>query len=114
MASHPQVLYPKMRRTQPLAEQVYRLVRQIPPGRVMSYGQVAQYVPPLRARQVGRLMAVAPEDVPWWRVVGADGTLRIRRRDPLLAQLQRAYLLQEGVQFDSEGRVRMEQCIWLI
>ncbi len=98
-----------MRRTQPLAEQVYRLVRQIPPGRVMSYGQVAEHIPALSARQVGRLMAVAPEDVPWWRVVGADGTLRIYRRDPLLAQLQRAYLLQEGVQFDSEGRVIIEQ-----
>ncbi len=94
---------------QPFAERVYEIVRQIPHGKVMSYGQVAEQVSGTTARQVGRWMAVAPEDVPWWRVVGADGALRIRRRDPMLAQLQRAYLESEGVAFDSEGRVLMEQ-----
>ncbi len=94
------------------AEQVYALVRRVPPGHVVSYGQIAEHLPPLTARQVGRWMAFAPEDVPWWRVVGADGTLRIARRDPMLAQLQRAHLEAEGVPFDETGKVRMERCQW--
>jgi methylated-DNA-protein-cysteine methyltransferase-like protein len=94
------------------AEQVYALVRQVPMGRVVSYGQVAEQLPGTTARQVGRWMAFAPEDVPWWRVVGADGTLRIARRDPMLAQLQRAHLQAEGVPFDENGRVRMVCCLW--
>ncbi len=93
-----------------LREQVYAFVRRVPAGRVVSYGMVAEACPPLTARQVGRLMAFAPDDVPWWRVVGADGTLRIRRRDPMLAQLQRAYLEAEGVPFDEAGRVQMTLC----
>jgi alkylated DNA nucleotide flippase Atl1 len=67
------------------ARRVYALVRQIPQGKVMSYGQVARACPPLTPRQVGRLMAAALEDdIPWWRVVGSDGSLRIHKRDPLL------------------------------
>lgn len=89
-------------------ESVYTLVRQIPSGRVMSYGQVAACCPPLTARQVGRILAGALEDdIPWWRVVGSDGSLRIHKRDSMLAQLQKAYLQQEGVRFTSDGRVQM-------
>lgn len=88
-----------------LKEQVYAFVRRVPAGHVVSYREVAQACPPLTARQVGRLLAFAPDGVPWWRVVGADGTLRVRRRDPMLAQLQRAYLEAEGVAFDESGRV---------
>ncbi len=94
------------------AEAVYVFVRQIPKGKVLSYGQVAEACGVPSARQVGRWMAFAPDDVPWWRVVGADGTLRIQRRDPMLAQLQRAHLESEGVRFDSDGRVLMGQFQW--
>lgn len=53
-------------------------------------------------------MALALEDdLPWWRVVGSDGRLRIHKRDPMLAQLQKAYLQQEGVLFTPDGRVQM-------
>ncbi len=97
---------------QSLAEQVYALVRKVPAGRVVSYGQIAEQFPALSARQVGRWMALAPDDVPWWRVVGADGTLRIARRDPMLANLQRAHLQAEGVPFDERGRVCMPLCQW--
>ena len=90
------------------ARRVYALVRQIPQGKVMSYGQVARACPPLTPRQVGRLMAHAlDDDIPWWRVVGSDGSLRIRKRDPMLAQLQKAHLQQEGIPFTPDGRVPM-------
>jgi len=90
------------------AQRVYALVRQIPRGKVISYGQAAHACPPLTARQVGRIMAHALEDdIPWWRVVGSDGSLRIHKRDPLLALLQKSLLQQEGVPFTRDGRVPM-------
>ena len=90
------------------ARRVYALVRQIPRGKVMSYGQAARACPPLTPRQVGRLLARAlDDDIPWWRVVGSDGSLRIHKRDPLLAQLQKSLLQQEGVPFTPDGRVPM-------
>lgn len=96
-----------------LTEAVYALVRQIPAGRVMSYGQVGEWlVPPLPALLVGKIMYHAPEDVPWWRVVGKEGDLLIARRDPQLAALQRQLLLQEGVLFGEDGRVDMASCRW--
>ncbi len=90
------------------AGRVYALVRRIPPGKVVSYGQLAALCPPLTPRHVGQLMARAlASELPWWRVVGSDGRLRTLRRDPMLAQLQRTLLLREGVQFTPDGRVAM-------
>jgi methylated-DNA-protein-cysteine methyltransferase-like protein len=90
------------------AQRVYALVRQIPRGKVISYGQAARACPPLTPRQVGQIMAHAlDDDIPWWRVVGSDGSLRIHKRDPLLAQLQKSLLQQEGVPFTPDGRVPM-------
>jgi methylated-DNA-protein-cysteine methyltransferase-like protein len=90
------------------ARRVHALVRQIPRGKVMSYGQAARACPPLTPRQVGRLLARAlDDDIPWWRVVGSDGSLRIHKRDPMLAQLQQSLLQQEGVPFTPDGRVQM-------
>jgi methylated-DNA-protein-cysteine methyltransferase-like protein len=103
----------RQRRTQSLRQQIYDLVKQIPSGRVMSYGQVGEWtVPPISARMVGRVMYHAPHDVPWWRVVGKEGELRIIKRDAHLAELQRRLLLQEGVRFDGEGRVDMPSHRW--
>ncbi|HWG13159.1 MAG TPA: MGMT family protein [Streptosporangiaceae bacterium] len=47
----------------------------IPPGRVMSYGDIAEYLGRGGPRQVGRVMATTGGAVPWWRVVHADGSL---------------------------------------
>jgi len=87
-------------------EAVYTIVRQIPPGKVLAYGQVGAEVG-VRPRRVGRIMAFACEEdaVPWHRVVGSDGTLRLASRSPAQAQVQRRLLEAEGVVFDSRGRV---------
>lgn len=45
----------------------------IPPGRVMTYGDVAAELGSRGARAVGRVMAIEGSSVPWWRVVRADG-----------------------------------------
>lgn len=55
-------------------EEVLCVVELIPRGRVMSYGDIAEYVGRGGPRQVGRVMAHCGGSVPWWRVVRADGS----------------------------------------
>ncbi|WP_030392932.1 MULTISPECIES: MGMT family protein [Kitasatospora] len=59
----------------PFAELVLDLTERIPPGRVMTYGDIAEYLGQGGPRQVGRVMALYGGAVPWWRVVRADGRL---------------------------------------
>ncbi|MFC7897925.1 MGMT family protein [Streptomyces sp. NPDC057381] len=57
------------------AERVLEVTEMIPPGRVMTYGDVAEYLEEGGPRQVGRVMSLYGGGVPWWRVVRADGVL---------------------------------------
>lgn len=57
------------------AERVLDVTERIPPGRVMTYGDIAEWLGEGGPRQVGRVMALYGGAVPWWRVVRADGTL---------------------------------------
>jgi alkylated DNA nucleotide flippase Atl1 len=57
------------------AERVLAVSEEIPPGRVMTYGDVAEWLGEGGPRQVGRVMALYGGAVPWWRVVRADGAL---------------------------------------
>ncbi|GHC61322.1 MGMT family protein [Streptomyces cinnamoneus] len=57
------------------AERVLAVAERIPPGRVMTYGDVAEWLGEGGPRQVGRVMALYGAAVPWWRVVRADGVL---------------------------------------
>jgi len=100
-----------------LFEIVYTFVRKVPPGKVVTYGQVAGSITDvaLTARQVGHAMRFAPNDVPWQRVVGAGGHLPIARRSPQMKLLQRRLLEQEGVTFlpNAEDQVDMSRFQWL-
>ena len=76
---------------------VYRLVKQIPRGRVLSYGALAKALRlPGGARTAGRAMAATPsgKGIPWHRVVGERGKILIR--EPY-ASLQKKLLESEGV-----------------
>ena len=85
-------------------ETAYAVARTIPPGRVMSYGQIAALAGnPRMARQVGWAMHDCPPDVPWHRVVRRDGSIATGDGD-----VQRALLEAEGVEFDGNGRVLRE------
>ncbi|WP_308290565.1 MGMT family protein [Streptomyces marispadix] len=57
------------------AERVLDVADRIPPGRVMTYGDIAEWLEEGGPRQVGRVMALYGGAVPWWRVVRADGVL---------------------------------------
>ncbi|WP_155060737.1 MGMT family protein [Streptomyces blattellae] len=59
----------------PYAERVLEVAELIPPGRVMTYGDVAEWLQEAGPRQVGRVMALYGGAVPWWRVIRADGVL---------------------------------------
>jgi alkylated DNA nucleotide flippase Atl1 len=56
------------------ASKVLDVVDAIPPGRVMSYGDISEYLGHGGPRQVGRVMATYGGGVPWWRVIHSDGT----------------------------------------
>lgn len=93
---------------------VYRAVRRIPPGAVSTYGEIAGLAGmPGAARQVGwALNALSEEDdVPWHRVINARGEIS-GRGEREYADLQRALLESEGVEFDRHGRVDLDRYGW--
>jgi len=89
-------------------------VRRVPAGRVTTYGDVAGVLgSPRVARQVGWALAALPAgtDVPWQRVINAQG--RISHRGDLVRALeQRRRLEAEGVAFDPSGRVDLPLLRW--
>lgn len=93
-------------------DNVYKIVRSIPKGYVMSYGQVAALAGNLRApRAAGYAMCQCPfKDVPCHRVVYADGCLAAEAI--FGAGRQRSLLEGEGVVFTKDGRVDMRSCRW--
>lgn len=88
-------------------ERVLSLVEAIPPGRVMSYGAIAEAVGVGGPRQVGRVMALEGGPVPWWRVVRVDGGLP-RCHDGEALERHRA----EGTPLRSTSRVDMSAARW--
>lgn len=95
-----------------LFEQVYELVRQVPGGRVVTYGQVARALGrPRIARQVGWAMRACPNDVPWHRVVNGEGRLSTRAEIGGLNP-QRMLLEDEGVHFELDGRIDLAVYGW--
>jgi methylated-DNA-protein-cysteine methyltransferase-like protein len=97
-------------------ERVYIVVRQIPRGKVASYGQIAALLGhPQAARTVGWALSGLREseidNVPWQRVINSHGRISISRVD-LGADLQRALLEEEGVEFDRRGYVDLKRFGW--
>jgi len=100
-------------------EMVWELVRQVPNGKVVTYGQVAKMLPPPQGveleayaafgpRWVGGAMANCPEDVPWQRVINSKGEISQRPG----AQRQKELLLDEGVVFNEKGRIDLKKYGW--
>ena len=90
-----------------LYDRIYAVVRQVPAGRVVTYGQVASQAGlPGQARLVGYALHNLPPgtDVPWHRVVNARGGISLDKRFGA-GRLQRALLEAEGVRFDEREKI---------
>jgi len=93
-------------------ERVYRIVRRIPQGRVMTYGQIAYmlgegYTP----RTVGFVMHGSDDLTPWHRVINSQG--RCSTGGIVLpSDKQQRMLEREGIKFDASGRCDLEKVLW--
>lgn len=87
-------------------QELYDLLPKIPEGTVVSYGAIGRALEnPVSGLVAGKWMATCPPDLPWWRVIGADGTLKTFNRSPEIALEQRRLLEAENVTFNEEGQV---------
>ena len=92
---------------------IYAVVRRVPRGRVVTYGQVATIAGlEGRARQVGYALHAMPagSDVPWHRVINAQGRVSARAEDGF-EHIQMQLLEAEGVVFH-RGRASLEKFRW--
>ncbi len=99
-------------------QRVWKLVRQVPRGKVATYGQIALMLPPpagvdfdayraFAPRWVGSAMASCPNDVPWQRVINSQGKISERPG----AEKQRQLLEEEGIPFVKD-RVDLKKFGW--
>lgn len=95
---------------------IYAIVRQIPYGKVATYGQVAELASlPRQARLVGYALYrvdMQLDDVPWHRVINAKGEVSESPFRYGTDYLQRSLLEQEGVVFSKQGKVSLRQYRW--
>ncbi len=89
--------------------EVYDIVKQIPHGKVITYGQIAHLLgKPQWSRRVGKAMSYAPQsmNLPCHRVVNSQGRLAPGWME------QRELLIQEEVVFRKNGYVDLKQSLW--
>ncbi|MGB1237389.1 MAG: MGMT family protein [Pseudomonadales bacterium] len=94
-------------------ERVWQVIVSIPPGRVCTYGKVAEMAGlPRQARAVGRYLSELPEGskIPWFRVLNSQGKLSFEVGSPRFLT-QKGLLQDEGVIF-SNNKVRLSEYLW--
>lgn len=99
----------------PFTERVVQIIRDIPAGRVMSYGQVAAAAGnPRGARQVARILhsMSAKYELPWHRIINAQGGISTPSDREEKGGLQRELLEAEGVAFMESGKVELQVYRW--
>ncbi len=90
---------------------VYTLVSKIPRDKVVTYGQLARALGmPHGARTVGWAMRACDDDVPWHRVVNAQGKISLRPTNGY--HEQRLRLKEEGVKFNRDGKIDLKKYGW--
>lgn len=93
----------------PFTERVVEIIKSIPKGYVMTYGQIAACAgSPRGARQVVRILhsLSAKHDLPWHRVVNARGEVAIQEEES--RYMQKLYLENEHVEIGLDGRIDLE------
>jgi len=97
---------------EPFTQRAVHILKAVPPGRVVTYGQVAAMAgDPRGARQVVRILATLSdaENLPWHRVINAKGQVSLPGKG---GQEQRARLAAEGVTFRPDGAVELARFQW--
>ena len=97
-------------------EIIYAVVKEIPSGRIATYGQIAAIVSPgLPARIVGYALHGLPDgsDVPWQRVINSQGKISYAATRHEHDSLQQIILEQEGIQFSVDGKIDLKKYRWL-
>ncbi len=90
--------------------QVIRIIKAIPQGKVMTYGQIAAYAGnPRGARQVSRILhsMSGKHELPWFRVVNSQG--KVSLQEGAGGELQTALLISEGVVFDLHNAIDLKR-----
>lgn len=100
-----------------LFDLIYDAVRQIPYGKVASYGQISRMVGRCSAQMVGFALAAlvdrpGGDDVPWQRVINSQGKVSPHGFG-MGTEIQRQLLSSEGIEFDSEGIIDFTRFGWL-
>lgn len=97
----------------PVYDRILDVVRQVPAGKVATYGQVAMIAGGCTPRMVGYCLAAleAGSDVPWQRVINCQGRISPRNSGHG-SQIQRELLIEEGILFDKQGSVSFEEFGW--
>ena len=97
-----------------LHDRIFEMVEAIPSGKVATYGQIGKLVGGCSGRMVGFALAslrfAGGRKVPWQRVINRLGKISLTGPD---AALQRALLEEEGVRFDVEGSVNLDDFGWM-
>jgi methylated-DNA-protein-cysteine methyltransferase-like protein len=96
-------------------QRVWRAVAQIPPGRLATYGQIAELIGAYGcARQVGWALRrlPLPSEVPWQRVVNAQGRISLSLSREGSDWMQRDLLIAEGIPVDGQGRLPLAEFRW--
>jgi methylated-DNA-protein-cysteine methyltransferase related protein len=97
--------------TDSFAQVVYEHVAQIPPGRVMTYGQLAALAgSPRAARIVGGIAHFGPEELPWHRVVNKQGRLAATFPGGRTEHARR--LEAEGIRVDEDHHIAIDTLLW--
>ncbi|KPJ73998.1 DNA methyltransferase [candidate division TA06 bacterium DG_78] len=95
-------------------QSVIDIIKQIPYGKVATYGQIAKYAGnPQAARQVAYILhsSSEKESLPWHRVINSKGGISLKLRQGY--ELQKQLLGKEGVVFNRDDCVDLQQFLWL-
>ncbi len=94
---------------------VINLIKQIPPGKVLTYGLIAAHCGnPSAARQISRILhsCAKKEELPWHRVVNRNGQISLKPMNGY--EIQKQLLEGEGIVFDKKDRINLDSFLWII
>ncbi|MCK4857323.1 MAG: MGMT family protein [candidate division Zixibacteria bacterium] len=96
-----------------LTQRIKDIIKQIPRGRVATYGLIAaQAGNPRAARQVVRVLRSSSrkDELPWHRVINRQGHISLKPNQGY--ELQKALLEEEGILFDDNDSIDLDRCLW--